>query len=435
MHIDQASTAELTAELAELEQRQQQFIGQKLQLDLTRGKPAAAQLNLSTAMLSIAPEALLDGGEELRNYGGLSGLPAAKALFGELLGLAATDCAERMFVGGNSSLSLMHYTLWFAYHLGLKTGDTPWQQVAQQTGQPIKILCPCPGYDRHFSLCNQLGIEMITVPLTGSGPDMKQVEALVAADSNIKGIWCVPRFSNPSGEVYSDETVTRLATLPAQAGENFLVLWDNAYAVHALDERAATLASIDRAAAEKGTLDSIVQFGSTSKITFAGAGVGYMASGAETIDGFSRHFALASIGPDKINQMRHVQFLRDTDTVRAHMAKHAAIIAPKFAAVNDSLERHLGGRGMGQWSVPTGGYFVSFDTRPGLAKQVVALAAEAGVKLTPAGATFPHGDDPDDANIRIAPTYPALDAVVDAMEVFVNCVALTSLRQRLAQEG
>ena len=434
MHIDQATPAELENALAKLEQQHHQFIDQNVQLDLTRGKPSTAQLDLSNPLNQILGDSTHDDeGTDLRNYGVLDGIPAAKKLFGAILGVTDSDCQNRVFVGGNSSLSLMHYSLWFAYHLGIQANGTAWQDEEQSSGSTTKILCPSPGYDRHFSLCAQLGIEMVPVALTGHGPDMGQVEALVKADASIKGIWCVPRFSNPTGEVYNEETVSRLAALGKIAGDNFLVLWDNAYAVHSLSESAPVLASIDEKAKALGTLDSVLQFGSTSKITFAGAGIGYMASSEANIKGFTKHFGMASIGSDKLNQMRHVRFLQDQAGIAAHMAKHATIIASKFAAVADSLEAHIANTGMGEWSNPEGGYFVSFDTKPGLAKAVVALAAEAGVKLTPAGATFPNGNDPLDNNIRIAPTYPELADVENAMAVFVNCVKLATVKQKLAE--
>ncbi len=435
MHIDQASIAELQAALAKYQQQHQQLVARKLNLDLTRGKPSTEQLNLSDKMQSILVGEHTDpNGVDLRNYGGIDGIASAKNLFGEILGLAEEDRSTRVLVGGNSSLSLMHYTLWFAYYLGLKPGDTSWAQQEKNNNSITRFICPCPGYDRHFSLCSQLGIEMIPVSLTGHGPDMDEVESLIKADPSIKGIWCVPRFSNPTGEVYSDETVTRIAKLGKMAGDNFFVLWDNAYAVHTLNNDAQSLASIDKIAKSLGTLDSIIQFGSTSKITFASAGIGYMASSEANIKGFIQHFGKASIGPDKSNQMRHVKLLKDLANVQQHMAKHAKIITPKFAAVKKSLEENIGGTGMGDWNNPNGGYFVSFNTRPGLAKKVISLAAEAGVKLTPAGATYPEGNDPQDTNIRIAPTYPELDDVEAAMAVLVNCVLLASIEQKLVSQ-
>ncbi len=415
--------------LSDCETLYQRHADEDLNLDLTRGKPAPEQLDLSNALLQELSAAEVSTAPDLRNYGILDGLPDARRLFGSLLDIPAEDCGDHVLVGGNSSLTLMHYTVMFANFLGIGAGSEPWQGEAARTGAATKFICPCPGYDRHFALCEEFGIEMIPVPLTGEGPDMDAVENLVTADPSIKGIWCVPRFSNPSGEVYSDETVQRLARLPSLAGQNFYVLWDNAYAVHALDVNAPSLASMHAAAKSAGTLDNIVQFGSTSKITLAGAGVGYMASGKATIAGFTAHFGKASIGPNKLNQYRHLKFLQNKRHVLEHMQKHAALIAPKFALVERILAENFADNDMGEWLSPQGGYFISFNTRPGLAKTVVSLAGDVGVKLTPAGATFPLGNDPEDRNIRIAPTYPNLAELEKAMEVFVNCVKLASLRQ------
>ena len=426
-----ASSESLNSAYEQLHAQHQRFIADGLSLDLTRGKPSSKQLDLSNALLANSPEDFLDAVIDLRNYGVLDGLPKAKQLFGTLLGVDAETAEQRVFVGGNSSLSLMHYTLWFAHHLGLHAEQQAWRKAGDESGENIKMLCPCPGYDRHFSVCEQLGVEMIPVPLTGAGPDMDIVETLVKADPNIKGIWCVPRFSNPTGEVYSAATVARLAELPKYASKNFYVLWDNAYALHAFTDQAPSLASIEHAAEAAGTLDQIIQFGSTSKMTFAGAGISYMASSEQTIAAFCKHFAMASIGSDKLNQQRHINFLSDLASTKNHMALHAEIMAPKFEAVAKALHDHFDGSDVGVWSNPQGGYFVSFDTRPGLAKKVVALAAEAGVKLTPAGATFPNGYDPEDKNIRLAPSFPEIGEVNKAMQVFVNCVKLASVEQAM----
>ena len=426
-----ASSESLNSAYEQLHAQHQKFIADGLSLDLTRGKPSSKQLDLSNALLANSPEDFLDAAIDLRNYGVLDGLPKAKQLFGTLLGVDEETAEQRVFIGGNSSLSLMHYTLWFAHHLGLQAEQQAWHKESNASGGNIKMLCPCPGYDRHFSVCEQLGIEMIPVPLTGVGPDMDIVEALIKADPNIKGIWCVPRFSNPTGEVYSAATVARLAELPKHTSKNFYVLWDNAYSLHAFTDQAPSLASIEHAAEAAGTLDQIIQFGSTSKMTFAGAGIGYMASSKQTIAAFRKHFAMASIGSDKLNQQRHINFLGDLASTKDHMALHAEIMAPKFEAVAKTLHDHLVGSDVGVWSNPQGGYFVSFDTRPGLAKKVVALAAEAGVKLTPAGATFPNGYDPEDKNIRLAPSFPEIGEVNKAMQVFVNCVKLASVEQAM----
>ena len=428
-----ASPESLNSAYEQLHAQHQKFIADGLSLDLTRGKPSTKQLDLSNALLASTPEDFLDSAIDLRNYGVLDGLPKAKQLFGTLLGVDEETAEQRVFVGGNSSLSLMHYTLWFAHHLGLHAKQQAWRKEGDESGEHIKMLCPCPGYDRHFSVCEQLGVEMIPVPLTGAGPDMDIVEALIKADHNIKGIWCVPRFSNPTGEVYSAATVARLAELPKHASKNFYVLWDNAYSLHAFTDQAPSLASIEHAAEAAGTLDQIIQFGSTSKMTFAGAGIGYMASSEQTIAAFRKQFAMASIGSDKLNQQRHINFLSDLASTKDHMALHAEIMAPKFEAVAKALHDHFDDSDLGVWSNPQGGYFVSFDTRPGLAKKVVALAAEAGVKLTPAGATFPNGYDPEDKNIRLAPSFPEIGEVNKAMQVFVNCVKLASVEQAMQQ--
>lgn len=425
MHIDKATEAELRAALADLHEQYDALAAKNLNLDLTRGKPSAAQVALSDAL-----DGILDGdyraadGSDARNYGGLEGLPEARALFAAVLGAAP----EETLVGGNSSLTLMYQVMDFALREGLRGAESAWGNRAQ-----VKFLCPVPGYDRHFSVCEYLGIEMIPVRLLDSGPDMEQVEALVAADADIKGIWCVPRFSNPTGCVYSAGTVERLARLPQVASANFIVMWDNAYAVHTLQEDAPTLDSITAHARELGTMDGIFQFGSTSKITFAGAGVAFVGSSERNLAAFRAHLAFQTIGPDKVNQLRHVRFLKDSETLRAHMRRHAALLKPRFDAVLGTLERELAGSGMGSWTTPQGGYFVSFDALPGLASEIVALAGNVGVKLTPAGATFPYGKDPDNRNIRLSPSFPAQDDVQASVDVFVLCVKIASIKQRLGR--
>ncbi len=425
MHIDKATEAELRAALADLHEQYDALAAKNLNLDLTRGKPSAAQVALSDAL-----DGILDGnyraadGSDARNYGGLEGLPEARALFAEVLGTAP----EETLVGGNSSLTLMYQVVDFALREGLRGAESAWGNQAQ-----VKFLCPVPGYDRHFSVCEYLGIEMIPVRLLDSGPDMDQVEALVAADADIKGIWCVPRFSNPTGCVYSADTVERLARLPQVASANFIVMWDNAYAVHTLGDDAPTLDSIAAHARELGTMDGIFQFGSTSKITFAGAGVAFVGSSERNLAAFRAHLAFQTIGPDKVNQLRHVRFLKDSETLSAHMSRHAALLKPRFDAVLGTLERELAGSGMGSWTTPQGGYFVSFDALPGLASEIVALAGNVGVKLTPAGATFPYGKDPDNRNIRLSPSFPAQDDVQASVDVFVLCVKIASIKQRLGR--
>ncbi len=427
MHIDQASTEQLRSLLAELE-RDYAALGERgLTLDLTRGKPGVEQVALSDPLDGIlAGNYISDSGVDVRNYNPpdlLAGLPEARALFGGILGAAP----EETLVGGNSSLTLMYQCVDFLLRYGRSGPDSAWERHGT-----VRFLCPVPGYDRHFSICEYLGIDMLPVPLLETGPDMDAVEELVRADPSIRGIWCVPRFSNPTGCVYSAATVERIARLPLIAGPHFAVLWDNAYAVHALYDDAPALEPIDRHCRRHGTLDGVFQFGSTSKVTFAGAGLAYLASSKANVDALVRHLSYRSIGPDKVNQLRHLRFLPDRAAIDAHMGRHAALVRPRFEAVLETLERELGDSGMGAWTRPRGGYFISFDTLPGLAAEVVRLAAAVGVKLTPAGATFPHGRDPGDRNIRLAPTFPPAAQVREAVDAFVLCVRLASVRRRLA---
>jgi DNA-binding transcriptional MocR family regulator len=420
---DKQSNSELKGTLAALEQQYEKLRHHKLALDLTRGKPSTEQVALSDAL-----DGILGGnyraadGTDTRNYGGIDGLPEAKALFGSVLDLAA----EETLVGGNSSLTLMYQVVEFALTEGLRGPESAWGNSDQ-----VKFICPVPGYDRHFAICEHLGIEMISVPMLDTGPDMDTVEALVKQDKAIAGIWCVPRFSNPSGCVYSDATVERLAQLPTLAREHFIVMWDNAYAVHALHSDAPELASIGNYCRKHGTMDNVFQFGSTSKVTFPGAGVAFLGSSTGNLDALREHLSFQTIGPDKVNQLRHVRFLKDSKTLAAHMAKHADIIRVRFDSVLETLDRELAGKGMGSWTTPGGGYFISFDTLPGLAREVVQLAADIGVKLTPAGATFPYGEDPQDCNIRLSPTFPTEQAVKDAVAAFVVCVQLATVRKQL----
>jgi DNA-binding transcriptional MocR family regulator len=423
VYLDRASQTELQSLLRELEGQYATLKASKLSLDLTRGKPNSAQLDLSDAL-----DGILKGNfkaidsTDARNYGGLDGLPEAKALFSQMLGVSPAET----LIGGNASLTLMYQTLAFAHQFGVHGKGTAWNQSGD-----IKFLCPVPGYDRHFAICEELGIQMIPVAMNNDGPVMDEVEALVTADKNIKGIWCVPRFSNPSGIVYSKNTVDRIAKLAKIAGENFRVMWDNAYAIHTLHDGAPELANIMDIAKANGTQDSILLFGSTSKITYAGAGLAFMGASEENLKHFKKHLGIATIGPDKINQLRHVKFFGNYDGIVSHMRKHAELLKPRFDAVIEHLNKGFANSDFGDWTVPEGGYFVSFDTRNGLAKEVVKLADEAGVKLTPAGATFPYGKDPQNRNIRIAPSFPTLADINKAMEVFVVCVKLASVRQKL----
>ena len=422
MRLDQASEEQLRQWETSLNEQYRQFQQAGLNLDLTRGKPSAEQLDLSNALDGILQgEYHAADGTDVRNYGGLDGIAEAKALFAPVLGVTA----DEILVGGNSSLSLMHFCVQMALHFG--PDGKPWNA----TGEKVKFLAPVPGYDRHFAICEELGIEMLNVAMNDDGPDMDQVESLLRSDPMIKGIWCVPRFSNPTGCVYSDAVVKRLAQLHTIAGPGFRIFWDNAYAVHTLDESAPELASIMDHCRAFGSEDLVYQFGSTSKITFAGAGVSFVASSKANLHTLKHHLGFNQIGPDKINQLRHVRFLQDSDGLAAHMAKHGQLLRPRFDAVLNRLEESLAGSGMGEWTRPQGGYFISFNTLPGLAQEVVALAAGTGVKLTPAGATFPYGKDPENRNIRLAPSFPSVEAIDQAMQVFVVCVKLASVRQRL----
>ncbi len=421
MQIDQASRVQLESWRDELRSQYAGYQQRKLALDLTRGKPSAEQLSLSDALDgNLHGDYHLDS-TDLRNYGGLEGLPSARKLGAELLGLPVAE----VIAGGSSSLTMMYQAMLYAWMLG-PDGKSPWRH---ESG--IKFLCPSPGYDRHFSICEQLGIEMITVRLTDDGPDMDQVEALIKNDPSIKGMWCVPKYGNPTGCVYSAETIDRIATLGSIAATNFRVMWDNAYVVHDLTSNPPTLANIMERCRVHGTEHSVLQFTSTSKITHAGAGVAFMGGSKENLAVFCKQLGICTIGPDKINQARHVRFLPDVTAVKSHMLKHAAILKPRFDCVLQHLDQAFTGGDLGEWTEPAGGYFVSFNTRPGLATTVVKLAAEAGVKLTPAGATFPYGKDPDNRNIRLAPSFPKPDEVDLCMAIFTTCVKLASVEQAL----
>lgn len=427
VNIEQASQDELLQAQRQLEQEYAKLAALNLSLDLTRGKPGPEQVALSDALDGILGGNYIDAdGVDTRNYGGLQGLREARELFAPVLGADP----ENLMIGGNSSLSLMYAVVECALNIGLC--GSAWSSQLDKPGA-IKFICPVPGYDRHFAICEHLGITMLPVAMTDSGPDMDAVEHLLATEPGIRGMWCVPRFSNPDGVVYSEQTVQRIARLGQIAHDSFLVLWDNAYAVHSFDDDAAELPSISAYCDALKTQDQVVQFGSTSKVTFAGAGVAFLASGERTRTNLSKHLGYSSIGPDKVNQLRHVRLLRDAEGLGAHMRKHAALIAPRFACLQRELAAGLGGSGMGHWTEPGGGYFVSFDSLPGLAKEIVELAATIGVKLTPAGATWPYGKDPENSNIRLAPTFATLPELEAAVQAFVCCVKLASIRQRLAR--
>jgi aspartate/methionine/tyrosine aminotransferase len=397
-----------------LQTRYRQFQSRGMRLDMTRGKPCAEQLDLSLPMLEagIGDQFLSEEGTDCRNYGGLDGIPSAKELFAELLGVTP----EELIIGGNSSLNLMHDTCMRAMLFGVDGESAPWAKLPR-----VRFLCPSPGYDRHFSICEFLGIEMLPVEMGPEGPDMDRVESLVASDDSIKGIWCVPKYSNPTGIVYSDEVVQRLAAMPTRAAD-FRVFWDNAYAVHFLDDGPAPLADILDACKKSNHPDRVYMFGSTSKITFASGGVAMLAASVKNQQRFRKQISFQTIGPDKLTQLRHVLFFQDTAGIIDHMRRHAEILRPKFDAVQSALETELSGKGIAEWTRPGGGYFVSIDTMEGCAAAVIAMAADAGVKLTPAGSTYPLKQDPRDSNIRIAPSFPPLEDIQAAMELVGICI-------------
>jgi DNA-binding transcriptional MocR family regulator len=407
-HLSSLQTADLVAFHSQTQARYDAFTQRGLALDLTRGKPSSEQLDLSNGLLTLpgASDYLAADRTDTRNYGVLQGLPEMRALLAPLFGATPAQ----VVIGDNSSLALMHDAVAFALLHGVVGGERPWGREPR-----VAFLCPVPGYDRHFTICEALGIEMIPVPLTEAGPDLAAVEPLVAANAAIKGMWCVPKYSNPTGTVYSAGTVERLAAMPAAAAD-FRLFWDDAYAVHHLTDERIAIANVLDACARHGHPHRPFVFGSTSKITLAGAGVALFAGSPDNVAWYLKAMTPRTIGGDKVNQLRHVRFLRDTDGVLALMQRHRAIVAPKFAAVLDAFDRHLAGSGVAAWTRPKGGYFISLDVADGLAAEVVRLAAAAGVALTPAGATFPLRNDPRDRNIRVAPTYPDLDAVAAAAE-------------------
>lgn len=398
--------------------RYEQIKQEGLDLNMTRGKPGPEQLDLSAEMLKIVGPGNFKAasGQDTRNYGGLDGLPEAKALFADFLGASPAE----VIIGGNASLTLMHDTVVRALLHGVVGSEKPWGKL-----EKVKFLCPAPGYDRHFNICQHFGIEMVNIELDENGPNMNQVEALVTEDDTIKGIWCVPKYSNPTGVVYADEVVDRLASMQTKAAD-FRIFWDNAYAVHHLTDTPPSLKNILAACKKAGNADRVFMFGSTSKISFAGSGVSAMACSEANVAWVLKHAFMQTIGPDKLNQLRHVRFFKDMAGIEAHMEKHKAILKPKFDAVDEILTRELGGKGIAEWTKPQGGYFISLNTQDGCAKRVVELAAQAGVKLTAAGATFPYKNDPRDRNIRIAPSLPSLPEIRKATEVLAVCVLLAS---------
>ncbi|KUL36812.1 aminotransferase [Streptomyces sp. NRRL F-4489] len=422
MELAALSPAELADRLTALRGEYDRLKARGLRLDLTRGKPSAAQLELSRPLLElpIADDHTAQDGTDCRNYGGLQGLPELRAAFAGPLQVPA----EQLVAFGNSSLELMYECVVDAVLFGVPGSAAPWPRSGGTA-----MLCPVPGYDRHFALCEKLGIDMITVPMTDTGPDMDEVERL-AADERVKGIWCVPKYSNPTGVTFSDETVRRLAAMET-AAPDFRIFWDNAYAVHGMAEADEPLADVLSLCAERGHPDRAFVFGSTSKITTAGSGVAFFGSSPANVDWLLGHFAKRTIGPDKLNQLRHARFLPDAPAVRAHMARHAEVLRPKFELLHTVLEKRLGGTGVASWTRPRGGYFVSLDVPDGCATRVVRLAADAGIALTPAGAPFPYGKDPRDRTLRLAPSYPTLEQLHEAASGLALCIELAAV-ERLA---
>ena len=418
------SKEELLALKEELDAQYPEVQAKELHLDMSRGKPSAEQLDLSMGMMDVLNSStdLKDSeGVDCRNYGVLDGVKEAK----ELLGQMSEVSPDKIIIYGNSSLNVMYDTVARSMTHGVM-GSTPWCKLDK-----VKFLCPVPGYDRHFTITEYFGIEMINVPMTPTGPDMDMVEELVSSDPAIKGIWCVPKYSNPQGITYSDETVRRFARLKP-AAEDFRIYWDNAYCVHHLyDDDQDFLIEILGECEKAGNPDMVYKFCSTSKITFPGSGVACIAASPNNLKDIKKQLTVQTIGHDKVNQLRHVRFFKNLDGIHEHMRKHAAIMRPKFEAVLDTLDKELGGLEIGSWIRPKGGYFISFDAMEGCAKAIVAKCREAGVVLTGAGATYPYGKDPKDSNIRIAPSYPTKEELAMATDLFVLCVKLASVEKLL----
>lgn len=418
--------AALDTQLAELQKQYEDFKTLGLQLNMARGKPGSGQLDLSEGLLGAFPSYTLEDGTDARNYGILNGIPECRKLFAGLLDIDS----ENMIAGASSSLNVMFDTM-AALCLFGTGGEKPWHYYKFH-GTPVKFLCPVPGYDRHFTICQELGIEMIPVPLLADGPDMDVVCELAAKDPLIKGIWCVPLYSNPEGVCYSDAVVDRLASMETAAGD-FRIFWDNAYGVHHFQEK-TPLKDILKACKAAGHPDRTYYFFSTSKITFPGAGVALVASGEANIKELKGHMSAQTIGHNKLNQLHHVQFFQTPEGIREHMKRHARELAPRFQMVLDWLSREIEGTGYARWTTPKGGYFISLYTMPGCASRTVELAKNAGLTLTPAGAAYPYGKDPDDAHIRIAPSYPSLKELDKAMELFCICIKLAATEHLLKEK-
>ena len=397
-----------------------------LKLDMSRGKPAASQLDMEMDFMNVLNADSIfktEAGVDCRNYGIMDGIPEARKLIGDVLGVSA----DNVIVFGNASLNIMYDTVARSEIFGVM-GETPWCKLDK-----VKFLCPVPGYDRHFAITEQFGIEMINVPMSEDGPDMDMVEELVNTDPAVKGIWCVPKYSNPQGYTYSDETVKRFAALKP-AAKDFRIYWDNAYAIHDLyEEKRDTLLDIISECEKAGNPDMVYEFCSTSKVTFPGSGIAALAASKANLDFIKKFMTIQTIGYDKVNQLRHVRYFKDAEGMKAHMMKHAAIMRPKFEAVFHVLESELNGLGIGSWTEPKGGYFISFDALDGCAKKIVEKCKEAGVVLTGAGATYPYKKDPKDSNIRLAPSFPTPEELAMATDLFVLCVKIVSVEKLLKE--
>ena len=420
MKYIEMTLAQRQAEYAAVRAAYEQQKSLSLNLNMARGKPCRDQLDMVMDIFDVlkTPQDYIIDGVETRNYGEVAGIPAARALFAELLGCKASQ----VFVGGNASLQLMYDAVSKAFTHGLLHSEKPWCKLDK-----VKWICPVPGYDRHFKVTQSFGVEMISVPMTAAGPDMDMVEELVK-DPAVKGMWNVPKYSNPEGVVYSDETIHRLAAMKP-AAPDFMLMWDNAYCIHEFDRDFAEFPDILQLCADYGNADMVYEFASTSKVTFPGAGVGVMAASEDNIAYFTKLINIQTIGFDKINQLRHVRYLKDKATTLALMKRHAAILAPKFHAVLNALDKEIAPLGIADYKRPVGGYFVSVDTMPGCAKRTLALCKEAGVTMTGAGATFPYGIDPRDSNIRIAPSFPPVSELEQAIAIFCNALKLAALEK------
>lgn len=401
----------------ELEERFSACKKQNLKLDMSRGKPSSEQLNLSNGMFSFCSDFISEDGVDCRNYGVVDGLPEMKKIFAQILDVDQ----DEIIVGNSSSLNMMYDSIARAYNHGLPDSE-PWSRL-----ENVKFLCPSPGYDRHFAICELFGMEMITIPMDENGPDMDLVEKLVSEDDSVKGIWCVPMYSNPTGIIYSDEVIERLAKMKPKAND-FRIFWDNAYAVHHLYEESKLLNILEECK-KAGNPDRVFMFTSTAKISFAGAGVAAMAASINNIRHIKKQISIQTIGPNKIIQLLHARFFKDLDGIRAQMKKHAELLRPKFESVIEIFDKKLGVLNIAKWTKPRGGYFISLDVPEGCASLVVAKAKEAGVVLTNAGATFPYGKDPKDSNIRIAPSYPPIDELRQAIDIVCTCIELVVIQK------